>query len=106
MEYSAIVNNQHFRNIAAMLRAGRSHQIARAPFNLLARTPYSSASDEWLGHFVSIQMMLTRSGEATISTDDMDWFVSLLDGERPDTIIALLLAYASAPEEPEAAYAE
>lgn len=98
-----ILTNEHFQSIAAVIRGAR-YSDAHAPIEdayaalVKATRPYKP--DEWLDKFSKLQLEIgDQFPHMRPTTEDIAWLVRVLDGDRPETTLAMLIAYASAPEE-------
>jgi len=98
-----ILTNEHFQSIAAVIRGAR-YSDAHAPIEdayaalVKATRPYKP--DEWLDKFSDLQLKIGEQfPDMRPTNEDIVGLVRGLDGERPETTMAMLFAYASAPEE-------
>lgn len=104
MLYSDILKNDNFQDIAACIRSvhysdDKSYSLFPTALNQLVEVTWPYHPDEWLDRFVDLQMVMLEKHQVSLSTDNLDWLTGQLGTERPDAIVSLLLAYATAPEE-------
>lgn len=104
MKYSDIIANPNLQNIAASIRGvhysdEKSHSKFAFALNQLAEVTWPYHPDEWLDRFVDLQLVLAESHHVVLGTDALDWLTQQLETERPDAVVSLLLAYATAPDE-------
>jgi len=113
MKYADVLQNDHFNNLAAIFRvAFRSNywrsKHAHVPVFTLLESFYdvSSAeifnSSEVLITFTStITAIVSADSDLFYTTDDMDWFVSVLSGDPSEAraILAMFMAFYSSPDE-------
>jgi hypothetical protein len=109
MTLVSIVRDPNFVRVAAILRvplrsaAWRSdHQINFWPlFDTFDRTTASAGFDrnDVLGAFGDLMRAIASADERLAYTeDDIAWFLGVLDGEYPQTTIAMLKAFAAASD--------
>lgn len=104
MRYSDLTANENFQDIAACIRSvyysdERSHSVFPTAYNQLVEVTWPYHPDEWFDRFVDLQLVMAEKHQVTLSTANLDWLIEQLGTERPDAIVSLLLAYATAPEE-------
>lgn len=113
MKYSDILKNEHFNNLAVIIRiphlsaTWRKEHLVKVPLWQLLdalndiKTEASFATDrtEFVNRFCDLLVKLTTADpRLTYSEDDLTWFVQAMDGEHALVIASLLLAWASAPD--------
>jgi len=112
MKYSSILQNLHFRNLAAVIRKPHTSsewrgKYSQVPFWKLlkgvenAKTPQIFATNraEFVGRFCELLAKLASADlHLQYTTEDLAWFIEMMDNEHALPIASLLLAYASAPE--------
>jgi hypothetical protein len=109
MKFSQVLRNKHFNNLAAIIRVAATsiawrERHADVPFWTLHSAFFDlvfmpgKRRNDITAAFVGLITALTAADEHLFYTvDDMDWFVSVLDSDDRDVVLALFCAWAVAP---------
>lgn len=107
MKFSNVLKNEHFNNLAAIIRVpflseSWRKKYAEVPFWTMI-SELDKAKDvsrvELVNHFCILLTTLTVADpRLSYAEEDLQWFVEAIDGPHGLTIASLLLAWASAPD--------
>lgn len=111
MKFSDILKNEHFCNLAAIVRIpfhSKEWQDEHPHIafwtlwkhidDATSEALFKQSPHEFIDAFTDLLIALSEAG-LSYTTQDMDWLASVLDQPDSRAIVMLLLAYASAPDE-------
>lgn len=112
MNYWDILRNEHFNNIAAIVRvpfqssSWRDNHVAMPFWTRLEELDKLRAvlgkkdSKAFVAQFCRFLAELTESDPRLVYTqEDLAWFIKIMDSDQAESITALLFAWFSAPDE-------
>jgi len=113
MKYSDILRNEHFNNLAAIIRVPFWSEAWRKQYNgvpfwsmlndlneIKTEQHFSQNRAEFVARFCDLISSVTIADSNLDYTEaDLAWFIQAMDDEHALAIASLLLAWASAPDE-------
>lgn len=113
MKYSDILRNEHFNNLAAIIRVPFLSKTWKAehpevPFwtrldnltEVKTEQLFATNRQEFVKRFVAFLAELTQADPRLAYTEaDLAWFVEQMDGANALVLVSLLFAWFSAPDE-------
>lgn len=113
MKYTEILRNEHFNNLAAIIRVpflSEEWKVERpeVPFwsrienltEVKTEQMFATNRPEFVKRFVAFLAELTQADPRLAYTEaDLAWFIEQMDGENALVVASLLFAWFSAPDE-------